>query len=259
MIPIYIDTSSILDEFPSMEEDIEYMIDYVVKEVTERFAEEWQNEALRTLRSTKAEYAKSIIVVDSGWLKGAVVLKGELPNAIENGASPYDMKEGLLNGPNAKVKNGVRYNTVPFRQGNPEAVEDSELFSNILPKSIHSIIKAKPQNIPTYGGVRTEGIKVSELPQAYREPDKKSAPKGAFGGYQRKFPIQAGVTRVKDKVTGQNKYISFRRVSDNSDDDAWIHSGFEARNLADTALDNLQTDHIVGQSVDDFLTQNGYA
>lgn len=90
--PIVIDTSTLVDEFSLDQEDINKLLDFTVKEITARFAEKWQDTAIQELKSSRQEYINSLIVVDEGIAKGAVVLVGKLPNMIEQGASQFDMK-----------------------------------------------------------------------------------------------------------------------------------------------------------------------
>ena len=86
---IFIDTKSIYDQFNYTSEEIGGLMDDTIKEITNRFAEEWQNEANRTLKSSRQQYVNSIIVVDEGFAKGAVVLTGWLPNAVEQGVESF--------------------------------------------------------------------------------------------------------------------------------------------------------------------------
>ena len=48
--------------------------------------------------------------------------------------------------------------------------------------------------------------------------------------------------------------MNFRRVSENSDPGAWIHPGFEAKHLMEAAIDEMDVDNIVDQTVDEFLS-----
>jgi hypothetical protein len=143
MIAIFIDTQQISDQFALDQNQINDLMDYTVKGVTSRFADEWQNEANRTLKSSRQEYIANLNVVDEGPGKGAVVLTGWLPNAVEQGIEEFDLKIGLLNGPNAKTaKDGTKYNTVPFTFGTPGSLPEN--FSSIMPKEIHDVVKKKP-------------------------------------------------------------------------------------------------------------------
>lgn len=264
MIPVFIDTSSLSEQLFLTENQVKDMVDYAVKEVTANFARNWEQEAMRTLKSTRNLYVRNINVIDEGYGKGSVVLTGFLPNALESGLSPFDIKFGLLNGPNSKVsKNNDRYNTVPFRFAAPTSLGESEVFSGILPQEIADVIKAKQQDIPVVGGGRrTQGLRPEEIPASFREPVVRPAPKVTpqiWNDYRHKSSIYQGVSRVQDPVTGQQRYQSFRRVSENSSPDAFIHPGFNASNLADKALQNTDIPSVVGRSIDNFLIKNGFA
>ena len=264
MIPVFIDTSSLSEQLFLTDNQVKDMVDYAVKEVTANFARNWEQEAMRTLKATRNLYVRNIVVVDEGYGKGAVVLTGFLPNALESGLEPFDIKFGLLNGPNARVsKDNNRYNTVPFRFAAPTSLGESEVFSGILPQEVAEVIRAKPQDIPVAGGGRrTQGIRPQEIPASFREPVVRSAPKVTpqiWDDYRHKSSIYQGVARVQDPVTGQQRYQSFRRVSDNSDPDAFIHPGLNPSNLADKALENTDIPSVVGRSIDNFLIQNGFA
>jgi hypothetical protein len=219
------------------------------------------------LGAYREEYVKNILVVDEGYAKGAVVLHGWLPNAIESGHSPIDMKSGMLGGDNAKVsKDGKSiYNTIPFRFAAPDSIGESPVFTGKLPSSVHAAIQSKPMTVPVSGGgVKSEPLQAAEIPIDYAEkkvvavPTITPTPLNWKGVYQHKSSIYQGISKVQDPVTGQNRYQSFRRVSTNSDAEAWIHPGFKARNLAEKALENLNLEVSIGQAVDDFLIQIGW-
>ncbi len=270
MIPIYIDATGLLESSLLTEGHVSDMMDFVVKEATMRYANEWQDLALQKLGGTGADYSKALVVSDDGPSRGSVTLTGWLPNALEDGWGAFDMKPGLLNGPNAKIadvkgKDGktvgtVVYNTVPFRLGSPGAVSKGSLFSTIMPDEVYGAARKAAQTIPTAGqGMRSPGLGKEALPEKYREPATRKAPAGSrFGDYTHKFSVYEGVSRMKDPATGQNVYKSFRRVSENSDPDSWVHKGFEARHFAEKALDSMGLEDVVGASVDNYLSGLGF-
>ena len=49
--------------------------------------------------------------------------------------------------------------------------------------------------------------------------------------------------------------MTFRRVSDKSDPNSWIHPGFDARKFMDKALDQTQIPQVVDMVLDNFLSQ----
>lgn len=221
---------------------IDNMTDFTIKEITAQFAHEWEMKAAENLKSSRQEYIANLNVVDEGQAKGAVVLTGWLPNAIEDGISEFDMKDGLVNGPNAKTgADGKKYNTVPFSHGTPGSL--AENFSNIMPKAVHAIAKKKAIGDP---------IKRGELPKKFQEKQKKNVimPESkAFAQYQHKASIHEGITKNRDGA-GNIGYTSFRRVSENSDPASWIHPGIEQRNLAEKALADFDIPTQMGMAFD---------
>jgi hypothetical protein len=266
MIPLYIDTADLMDGLGISHADARAMVDYVVKDVTARFYSEWEVIAANNLKTARNQYIANLNIHDLGWGGGAVVLTGWLPNAIESGWPAFDMKDGLLEGANAKLSNDgeSRYNTIPYRFAVPTSIGESEVFAGRLPKEIHEIILEKPVNVPVAGGGRkTEPLKINELPVGYNVPQIKEVPKieptplSWKSTYQHKAPIHQGISRVQDPVTKQHRYQSFRRVSDNSEPEAWIHPGFSAHNFAEEAEKELNLEVTIGNAIDSYLTQNG--
>jgi hypothetical protein len=257
MINVFIDTLGISQDFFLEPAQIRSLVDFTVKELTARFAQELQNEANRELKSARQQYLDSIVVVDDGFGKGSVVLVGWLANAIEDGKSAYDMKPDLLSGPNAKTsKSGSRYNTIPFTFGTPGALPEN--FSSIMPSEIHQIVKKESLEVKLKGGaMASKGLTIDKIPKQFQEPQKKLVKIPAsekFAEYQHKNSIYEGMRKVSDPVTGQNSYQSFRRVSDNSDPLAWIHPGIEAKNISDKVLADFNVPAETGLAIDKFLS-----
>lgn len=250
MISIQIDPSPIVERFSLSQDDINDLMDYTVKEITARFANALEIEANGLLKDARQEYISSIHVVDEGFAKGAVILTGWLPNAIEQGKEAYDMKPDFINGPNAKTTEaGVKYNTIPFSHGTPGSL--SENFNGgIMPDSVYEVAKNKPIR---EGKTTSAGITKDELPKEFREPQiKKIKVPGSvsFKDYQHKHSIYEGVRKEQDRVTKQNRYTSFRRVSENSDPDSWIHPGFERADVFGKTLENFNVPAEVGKILD---------
>lgn len=255
------DFGDLREEFNLSQDQVEGLLDYTVKEVTASFAQEWENQAMNSLNSSRNEYMRSIIVSDPGKFQGAVELVNEVPNMIESGRQPWDMKPSFLNGKKAKTgKDGKKYSTIPYSIGTPSALEEN--FSTILPQPVYDVILQKPQDIPVAGGVRTKGLTNPELPEKYRDPITKMVPNpksGVFEKYTHKSSIYEGVVRQKSNITGQNSYVSFRRVSEDSDPLSWIHPGFSAMNLAEKALQQLDIPSVSTNAIDNYLEQLGFA
>lgn len=249
---IQFDSSQIAQDFLLSESQVKDMIDFSIKEITASFAREWEKIANEKLVTSRNEYVQSLIVVDEGYGQGAVLLRGWLPNAVEEGQSEFDIKIGLLNGPNAKVgKNGSKYNTVPFRYGTSGSIE-ANFNGGLLPVEVYQVAKTKSVGTP---------LTKEELPQQFQEAKtvtvKAPAPKN-FEEYTHKSSIYEGVIKNEDKVTGQSTYSSFRRVSENSNVNSWQHPGIEAHHLAEQTLNNFDIPTQVGVAVDNYLKSIGW-
>lgn len=250
---IQFDSSQLAQDFLLSETQIKDLIDFTMKEITASFAREWEKTANQKLVTSRSEYVQSIIVIDEGWGKGAVLLRGWLPNAVEQGKSQFDIKEGLLNGPNAKTgKNGSKYNTVPFSHGTPNSITGN-FNGGTMPVEIYQIAKSQPVGEP---------VTFDQLPKQFQEKKTvaiKSPDPQNFREYTHKSAIYEGVVKSRDSVTGQNTYSSFRRVSEKSDPNSWIHPGIEPHNLAEETLSNFNIPEQTGVAIDNFLRSIGWA
>lgn len=249
---IILDTQSLLAQFNISKPQIEALIDYVVKDITASYARRLERQAKEQLHQTRMTYIRNIKVFDEGRFKGSVLLdysKNKLVKMLEEGANPFDMKLGFERSDKKHIKaNGVGwYLTIPFREANPNAIAESDIFSGgIMPQEIYSIVKEKPADIPTSsGGLKSAPTTLSELPEKFQIPKTRAmvtnnVTNKVFEEYKNKTSIYEGISKMQDPVTGQNTYMSFRRVSDLSDPNSWIHSGIVAHNLMDKALMELE-------------------
>ena len=83
----------------------------------------WEAEAGRRLKTSRKEYQKSIHFTQEGdqW---SLTLEGKVANMIEQGFDKYDMKPGLLSGPNSRpgpVKIPTLVRKFFIRTGRPKA------------------------------------------------------------------------------------------------------------------------------------------
>jgi hypothetical protein len=262
IVPIIIDTTQILDTYSGItHEQVDAICDNIAKTLAVNYASQLEKEADKALHQTRRIYKENIRVVDTGRLEGTVILdfsKNPLVRMIEEGASAFDMKEGMLRSQKAKVsKNGGRYITIPFRFGTPGAIGDSDVFSTIMPDAIYEVAKEQVADIPNTSGLRSSGLTVKQLPTQYQSPAtrkeiKDSQGKILFAAYTHKSSIYEGLMKYQDKATGQNTYGSFRRISEElisadgkhvgSDPDSWINKGIERYNLVQEALNNFDQD-----------------
>jgi hypothetical protein len=203
---------------------------------------EWIRLAQQNLGSSSADYIAAIqpVEVDGNWAH--IHLVGEFPNSIENGMAPYDMKPGLLNGPNAKrTKSGIKYNTVPFRHGTPGGTGKrvgapmpiTGTTAKGSPKSlIYSAAKKLAVSSEKPGGGTAWGGRGGDM-GGYGMRSQLPVKGGRPGAYSWKSSPYAGMTKIAKtygKAT-QHQYVTFRRISENSDPNAWWHPGLKARKL----------------------------
>lgn len=268
IVPIEINTSDILSQFNIAEKDLDNMLDNIAKSLAVAYVSKLETQANNELHSTRQRYLQNIKLIDSGRLQGIVLLdysKDPMVKMIEEGASPFDLKPAILNGPKSKVsKKGVRYNTIPFRWATPNAIGESGVFSGKMPSAVYEEIKKKPTVVAmSGGGSRSQGLALKEIPSQFqavksRKEITDSTGKVLFKEYQHQNSIYQGISKTRDSVTGQSRYFSWRRVSENSNPDAFIHPGITAHRLLDKAMSNFNIDEEVGVQIDNELIKLGF-
>ena len=160
---------------------------------------------------------KQLNLPNSGRVEGYIFTTKEIALDFEEGKAPWDMKPMLLGGPNVRTtKDGSKFNTVPFRHGT--SGKGNQHASGVMPADIlKKAMRLKP------------GQKLRGTGKAY--------PAGAnkVTGAPHHSGIYEGMKKVEKKYgeKTQSKYMTFRRVSDNSDPGAWWHPGNPAYNVAE--------------------------
>ena len=181
---------------------------------------------VKTNVNNRREAADSLVIgtqlniPDAGRFMGSVVATKQIAKDLESGKAPWDMKPMLLGGPNVKTtKDGTRFNTIPFRHRTSGGATKDQHFSGVMPRDIlKKVRRLKP-------GQKLTGTGKAHPPKI-----------NPTTGYKHKSGIYEGMKRVEGKG-GQGKYITMRRVSDNSPDGAWWHPGYEAHNLVGQVID----------------------
>lgn len=191
--------------------------------------DKWIEIAQDRLKSARGDYIRGLqedlSFQANGEMDYQINLVGWLPNAVEGGMAPYDMKPILLNGP-AAAKNGGRYMTVPFRHYKDsqsaermnKAPNYKQDLQKVLKQSGLGKIKKNLQGKPLSGKVG-----VARGTDSYI---KKLKP-------HHKNSIFEGLTQTQ-KTYGnstQSQLTTFRRVSRNSAPESWLHPGINAANL----------------------------
>ena len=248
--PINIDISDFVKQWQLTAQESDMFVYSVLDELGSRFAEQWKAQAGKVLKQTKQQYQRAIYIEKPDLNSLVVGLAGWLPNAVEQGLQPFDMKPGFKNSDKRHFKkDGGWYVTVPFRFANPEALGESTIFASAMPGKVYEIAKTTLKN-------RQATLKATQLPDEFRikgvRPEVINADtRQVFAAYQHKSPIYEGMKNMG--APGHSQYMTFRRVSDLSDPMAWIHTGIKPANLMEQTFANFPMANIIAQVKDDFL------
>lgn len=253
MISLDINTQDLSAEFDLGRSEVDDLLETSVVAITKKFAEQWDNEAKKSLGSTRALYRSAIEIGGRGRFTGIVYLNpaAKIPNMVEMGAPSYDMKTGLLSSPKVKHgKNGDPYISVPFRFATPDAIGESEGFAGKLPDSVFKEVQKSPSTPLGLGSIGTR----HRMPKSQALRSKMKDMKSKVG----KLPTSQQTSKyegVKRNSKGSG-YVNFRRVSLRSDSAAFMHPGFVARNLAIQALDKFESQipRMLEIAIDNFLS-----
>jgi len=254
LVPFTINVSPLVQQYSLSREQVDTILDNVVKGVTARYAQALEINVQNNLHSTRQIFCNAIKVIDSGRLMGRVMIdySNKLVEKLEEGSGPYDLKESLLSSPKAKMsKDGTRYITVPFRQGVPGTIGDSTAFSGTMPEDIYAVAKKMQSK---------QSLSFNDLPKDYQQlqsREKIVSGDTVFEKYVHQSPIYQGLTKTTDPVTSQNSYHTFRRISDKSNPNAFIHPGFQAHDFMGKTLQSFRIDEVAGNLIDAQLDQLG--
>lgn len=248
MLPISIDIQPLVDKFCFSQNEIDSFTSTLLDNLSLMFQEEWTNQINTQLHKSRQEYLKGMFVErpdDKSIVFGVTERKSKLAVAIESGHTPFDEKEGFEKSKKRTKTSGGWYLTIPFRHAAPTSIGESSVFSTVMPESIYKM--AKSQNEPLTKG---------QLPSPYNEPGMRE-PIIRDGlnipAYQRKSATYEGLIRVNDKDENRGQYLTFRRVSNNSDPNSWWHPGFEAKELLNKSLDQIDITSTVRRVMIDFI------
>lgn len=186
----------------------------------------WIELAGEQLKSSRAEYVRGLQETRSfkqtGKMSYEISLIGQLANMMELGFSSYDMKPGLLAGPSAKVSaTGKRYATVPFThypgantpdRSNRVPNYKADLAKIMKAYNMAGVFKSKSGR-PLTGKVAT--AKNTSAIVNKMKPHHTA-------------PIFEGMTKTQ-KGSSHSTYTTFRRVSQSSLPESWIHPGVAAK------------------------------
>jgi hypothetical protein len=254
MIDLSIDTADLSAEFDLDQRAVNDLLKFTVEEVTAMFARNWDNKAKETLGSTRNEYRNAIQTRKIDDFTASVYLNPAswLANALEEGASGFDMKAGLLNSSKVKyTKNGSPYITIPFRFATPTSLGESSAFAGVMPTVIHRAVLKHEKESST-------GLPLGSIPNKYQIPQsstlRRTLSSAAYSKVAERTSIYEGLKRNPNGAG----YVMFRRISLNSAADKFQHPGLEARSLAQKALDGTNIPQIVDIAIDSYLANLGF-
>lgn len=185
----------------------------------------WQTEAQRKLKSSRPLYLQglsfdSVIYPYDSPFSGAVMLKGTLPNMLEKGFSAFDLKIGFGKSRRiTKTKSGGWYLTIPYRHSTP----GSFMYGQSMSKDVYGVVKKLN---PYKSGL---GNTTLSWP---------GAGDTSWTGYQHKTNKYNGMVRIVKSYqkTTQSQYMTFRKVSNNSDPMSWWHPGYNGVKIAESLM-----------------------
>lgn len=223
---------NVLKEYELSSSDRNSIAKNLREEIIQNFYANLTQLANQRLKSSKGIYINSI-----GVTSNTVTLYGFLPNAVEKGMSPFDMKLGFGNSQKIKFnKKGGWYLTVPFRIGTPNS---SGIYMPVMPRQIYNAVRAGKS-------YSTKEYTATTRPEV-------SNGKQVWGAYTAKTSIFSGIKQNYNPQTGKSTYNTFRRVGINSESNAFIHPGIKAKNLFDEAWKQTDISAIIDNAINSML------
>lgn len=266
--PINIDLSDVAQEFALKAEQVDELGAVMVNTITDRIFYNWMSAAKQGLHSSRKAYINALQIGSNGPHQKYIMLLGEFPNMIEQGAGAFDMKLAFSKSAKKTMKkNGGWFLTIPFRHATPGALGESEIFANVMPKEIYQMVKTLAPFRSQIGIGRTgdkvpENLGASMIPKPFNVPLTRPAvtnykTRSTYEAYTHKSSIYEGMVRNETTYENatQSTYVTFRRVSDKSDLNSWVHKGIMAHNFAQKGLAKTDIANIANRVTDDYLLQ----
>lgn len=174
-------------------------------------------------------------------LTGEVFSTSPYAAVIETGQPARDMKPALLASPKAKTgKDGKKYITIPFRHGTPGAVGMQSMPKNVYNQAKNLGYSRKNNMLVSLftGRKYKWGGRLADSAQGQRSHS------GNHPGarYTWKSGMYSGM--VKMGKGGHSQYMTFRRVSENSDPRAFMFPGVKPRPIRQAVIENTRDEAI---------------
>lgn len=263
-----VDVAHSLKGYTLSPQEVQEMISQVLDNVSDLFLDKWRAKASQGLKGTRSAYIRALYKSDRGANIRVVGLRPEakLANMIELGAGAFDMKDNFRSSPKRKMKLSGKgwYLTIPLRFATPDALGENEAFAGKLPDEVYDLVKGKKPTKTREGQIIQHGdsLKLEDIPEAYRDLSKReeipSLGKEKGAEYISKSSMYEGLQRI-EKIGSpqQSTYMTFRRVSDTSPANSWIHKGLNPRNFAGKTFSEMNSGdfrNIVDNTIDKFLS-----
>lgn len=218
----------------------EDFITAVLDDVAAAARARWIKLARQQLNSSKRDYIDGIQEVDGSGNERFIMLVGRLPNMIEQGWAPHDLRETLLGEGKGKVsKSGHRYRAIPFRHGTPtsKGQAGTPMGARYGPQGPQSRAWAA-EGVMDAGAAAELGNAVKRLRTKRLTTHAPGTPKGkAMVQVPKLAPwhktdIYAGMRRVQKqyRTAKQAQYQTFRTISE-ANPIGWIHPGITERSI----------------------------
>lgn len=252
IVPINIELDDFVEAYDLSPEQTMFIGSSIIDAVTIEYRNKWDRLIDSELHSTRSLYRRGVFIERESPLSVVFGLRNDddspIPLMIEEGKEPFDMKEGFSRSPKAKQsKNGGWYLNVPFRHATPQAVAESGIFNSIMPQRIYDEVKERGRL--SFMDLPAEDRSLGGRKKINRMGVNKPA-------YLHKSPIYEGLTKVNIASTANEKrsgYFTWRRVSNNSDENSWWNGGIVPYKLMDKAIEQAQIDVVVDKVLDNFL------
>lgn len=231
-IPIKIDLDNLIEEFDLGPQQVAKLANDLSTNLTNTFINALKSRVNDTLRAAKNIYLRNLSVEQIDDYNKEIVLKGWLPNAIEEGVSSFDMKPVFLKTKNVKIS----------LKGN--AISEGKQNS---PKPVQEVMKKA--NLP---------LRNKDISESYRLAKIKQIATSLGGGtYQHKSSIYQG---LKQNKQDNNSYINFRRIGAKSDAKAFKYPNLEKKDFFGKALNDISSEIpiLADNVINNFLENQGF-
>lgn len=221
-------------------------LEMAIDNLAEGARAKWMALARQRLTSSKEDYVHGIQEVEAQPAVRIIRLLGALPNWVEQGMSPFDLRDTLLSSPRVHMsKDGHRYMSIPFRHGTPGSQGGAgtpmgRSYQERGGESRRADLGFQKAD------ARALGKRIYDLAKKLKPGDRLPAGLAPLLAPHHTTDIYAGMSRVRHGYgrAVQSQYRTFRTISDRSDPAKWQHPGITARNLASEVEDWIRDNAI---------------